>query len=641
MAITHVNTTTNVGAGVGALVITKPASIVNGDVLYAFLSHADDTPTVTLTTAPSGWTVVATKIGINTAVSNARLWIYRKVITNAAGEPANYSWTWDLTGSFCGGISAYRGVDNTTPEDVLPATSNNNPATVTSIECPSITTLSANALVVRIGIKDGDQGTIVGLTTQRADIAGTTTGDAGCRLAWADSIKATAGSTGIANWTITLNEADGFTMAIKEAVVAATSFNQAYFRGRNDDGTETTATWKAALNTNWSPRVDQAFRIRFLLQEESDLAEADLTFKLQYNKNSSGWLDVNSSSSNVRSTVSAIVADSSHTTQQLGAGTYVGSQNGFDSSDGVVGGSGMDFTAIVNQEVELEFCCRILSADTTRGDVIQLRIIKGDDTALATYTQTPSLTLPHGAGMTLSSASINKAVAGAENGGIFDFQKSLPWGAITLALRLGNGGSAFATTSKYSVLNGNVTNTDDTDIDGWTFNNNLQLNAITDISNVTVGGNLNIQTAGTYNFTDINVTGNVINNDAAGNVAINATNSVLVAANPGTGNGQVNIINTVQLIITCNNAATNLPIQGARVYIEAGSGGALPVGTEIMNMLTDSSGIAQVAFNYSANQPIVGRARKGTSSPYYKSAGLSGTINGTGFSTTIFMVADQ
>ena len=133
MAITHVNTTTAVGAGTGDLAINVPASLADGDVMYAFLCHADDTPTVTLDTAPGGWTVVDTKIGNNTAASNPRFWLYRRVVTSAVGEPGSYTWGWDLTGSFCGGITAYRGVDNTTPEDVATGTQANQVVTTSCV----------------------------------------------------------------------------------------------------------------------------------------------------------------------------------------------------------------------------------------------------------------------------------------------------------------------------------------------------------------------------------------------------------------------------------------------------------------------------------------------------------------------------
>ena len=57
---------------------------------------------------------------------------------------------------------------------------------------------------------------------------------------------------------------------------------------------------------------------------------------------------------------------------------------------------------------------------------------------------------------------------------------------------------------------------------------------------------------------------------------------------------------------------------------------------------TDVSGVVQNAsFAYSTDLPVTGRARKGTSAPYYKTALLSGTIGSTGLTTTAYMVGDS
>ena len=40
------------------------------------------------------------------------------------------------------------------------------------------------------------------------------------------------------------------------------AFDQDSFRGRNDDGSEAAATWKANANVNWTQSVDENFRRR-------------------------------------------------------------------------------------------------------------------------------------------------------------------------------------------------------------------------------------------------------------------------------------------------------------------------------------------------------------------------------------------
>ncbi len=163
-------------------------------------------------------------------------------------------------------------------------------------------------------------------------------------------------------------------------------YDQDSFRARNDDGSEAAATWKAAANTNWTQKVDENFRVRFLVQEIDGVSEADKSFQLEYNHNGGGWNDVNGTSSVVRAWASPNVTDGADTTQQIGAGTFVTPNAGFDEVNGQVGGTTLDFSG--SDEVELEFSLQIRSVDVANDDSIQLRI-KG----LTSYTNTPTITV--------------------------------------------------------------------------------------------------------------------------------------------------------------------------------------------------------------------------------------------------------
>lgn len=62
----------------------------------------------------------------------------------------------------------------------------------------------------------------------------------------------------------------------------------------------------------------------------------------------------------------------------------------------------------------------------------------------------------------------------------------------------------------------------------------------------------------------------------------------------------------------------------------------------ILDGLTNASGILQdTAFAYTSDLSVTGRARKGTSSTFYKTSPISGTINSTGLDTTVFLVRDE
>jgi len=109
-----------------------------------------------------------------------------------------------------------------------------------------------------------------------------------------------------------------------------------------------------------------------------------------------------------------------------------------------------------------------------------------------------------------------------------------------------------------------------------------------------------------------------------------------------TPNGGTIVFATTQtLTVTCLDAVTKNPIEGARVYIEAGDWGDITAGTAIMNKLTNSSGVATQTFNYTNDQPIIGRARRTTNTPRYKTATLPTSLTSDALNATILMVKDE
>lgn len=98
-----------------------------------------------------------------------------------------------------------------------------------------------------------------------------------------------------------------------------------------------------------------------------------------------------------------------------------------------------------------------------------------------------------------------------------------------------------------------------------------------------------------------------------------------------------------------NNGVFAVTVTNANeyTYTMGSAPGSNPTGTilatgVILEGLTDASGIIQnAAFPYTADQPVVGRARKSTSAPFYKTGGVSGTLTTAGFDTTVFLVRDE
>jgi hypothetical protein len=83
------------------------------------------------------------------------------------------------------------------------------------------------------------------------------------------------------------------------------------------------------------------------------------------------------------------------------------------------------------------------------------------------------------------------------------------------------------------------------------------------------------------------------------------------------------------------------PIQGARVYLEAGVGGSSSPGAVILNLTTDVNGRVSTTWFHTVDQPTQkGKIRKSSSAPYYKTANVSGTITSSGLITTITMIDD-
>src|SRR5690349_6424123 len=172
----------------------------------------------------------------------------------------------------------------------------------------------------------------------------------------------------------------------------AVTIGQAGFRLRNDDGSESTATWKASQNVNVSQQVDTTFRVRFLMQNSGTTALNNLTAQLEYTLNGGASTNVTGASSVVRATASPNVADQANLTQQLtgGTGTFIG-LTAFDEADGACGGNSLDIPASGNFEVE--YSIQIRGADVANGDTIGLRVTNNGTDFTGTYSQVPAITV--------------------------------------------------------------------------------------------------------------------------------------------------------------------------------------------------------------------------------------------------------
>lgn len=363
-----------------------------GDVrVVVIAANPDGTGTVPTINLPSGWTALGTQTN-HGAASDGMLWAIYRVVQGGDGGTVTITTTQTcMMATIC---TTYIGVDNSTPIDVTTPTYDvtENPPT-----SPAITTVTDGARIIYATLVDGAPGfgdsDIPSGTTLRGTMVNNPPSN-GQNLGVADIEDVSAGANAAADWGGGAGTEEAVSLSAALRPQLGGNYDQDRFRARNDDGDETDATWKADLNIDWNQEDDINVRVRFGIEELDDVEELDVEFRLQYNKNSGGWNDVDASSTNVRSSASPNVTDGIDTTEQLGMpGTFVTPNAGFDEVDGVVGGSSLDFTTTVNQEVELEFCFQVRGVDTADNDTIQLRVVKEDGTVLGTYTNTPTMTI--------------------------------------------------------------------------------------------------------------------------------------------------------------------------------------------------------------------------------------------------------
>jgi len=189
------SSTTYSGTAVTGVSISAPAGTAAGDVLVAAIT-ADTNPS--MASVPAGWTAMVNGLSINSSsTSGAKVYLYYHVV--GASDPASYAWTLSAAAKWGGGITGYRGVNNTTPLDAPVVTAVDASYNATSITAPSTTTASNGAMVIG-GVGCDCAAPMVSAPpsgwTQRWQAAG------GQIAELADKVQATAGATGTATWTL-------------------------------------------------------------------------------------------------------------------------------------------------------------------------------------------------------------------------------------------------------------------------------------------------------------------------------------------------------------------------------------------------------------------------------------------------------
>lgn len=151
------------------------------------------------------------------------------------------------------------------------------------------------------------------------------------------------------------------------------------------------------------------------------------------------------------------------------------------------------------------------------------------------------------------------------------------------------------------------------------------------------------RTSGSFDYDNLSFSGNDADikfTSPTGNLVINSIDSNPSTSNVVGGVGTVTINNAVTLAFKVQNSAS-ANVANARVYLIADEGGPLTANTLIINSLTDAAGEFSTSFNYSTDQPVIGRIRKSTESPFYRTFPIVGTITDVGFTVNAIMISDE
>jgi hypothetical protein len=175
------------------------------------------------------------------------------------------------------------------------------------------------------------------------------------------------------------------------ATVATHLLRQQSFRWRYDDGDETAAAWRAAVNVDPATILpDVVYRMRVLIQEYGGAAGApNDTFNLWFRINAGTWTPVATAGNAVRRGGSQLV-DGNDTTQQIGSGTFVSNNDGQSDNTSVTCPTAIG----ANEEIEVEFSFFVRYEQISDSDVVEFRVQHtGGADYLDDYVNTSSVTI--------------------------------------------------------------------------------------------------------------------------------------------------------------------------------------------------------------------------------------------------------
>ena len=197
-------------------------------------------------------------------------------------------------------IIGISGADNTTPLDVSVPTpyTDSTGASSPFTGVLGITPVTDGAvLIALLGVDNVSSQSITQSASDTGGLSWTSTGHSNggfYNLGISYATQATAAATTVTGSGTGAGTAGRsmFLIAVRPSSGGAATLDQSHFRWRTDDGSETTATWAAAEDTNVTIAALTPTRLRVEIAATNNPASA--AYKLQYRKvGDSTWRDIN------------------------------------------------------------------------------------------------------------------------------------------------------------------------------------------------------------------------------------------------------------------------------------------------------------------------------------------------------------
>lgn len=132
----------------------------------------------------------------------------------------------------------------------------------------------------------------------------------------------------------------------------------------------------------------------------------------------------------------------------------------------------------------------------------------------------------------------------------------------------------------------------------------------------------------------------VIYNNSGKSITVNVSGaSGTISYRNGT-DASTTISQSVPVTVTAVTVS-GAPVQGARVFLETTPGGVDIFDGSDGTSLTDSNGEVSTSYGGSTPVNVIGRVRKSSSSPYYRTADIINSISGNGLDATVVMISDE